>query len=91
MSEKVTKKPVDENNEAATEKKPAKKPAAKKDEQKPGLFKRVGNWFKSNWKYIAAASGGAVGGAAATYGVGKLGEHIANKRASRNETMNTDE
>ena len=82
MSEKKTNTPVDGEQTGGEDKKTtAKKPAAKKE--KVGFFKRIGNWWHSNWKYVAAAGGGAAAGAAATYGVGKLGEHVATKRAAK--------
>lgn len=78
-------KPV--NNEEPVneeEKKPAKKSSQKKEE-KVGLGTRIKNWWKRNWGYVAAASGGVVAGAAATYGAGKVGEHIAQKRNHRED------
>jgi hypothetical protein len=79
MSEKKTNTPAEE--EQAEEKKTVKKPAVKKEKQ--GVVQRIKGWWKRNWKYVAAAGGGMAAGAGATYGVGKLGERMATKRAAK--------
>lgn len=78
------------NNEESVEEEKEKKPAAKKasvkkEEEKVRFFKHPLKWCKQNWKYLACAGGGVVAGATATYGAGKVGEHIVQKRNHRED------
>ena len=71
------------NENAEKNTKANKTPATKKDDQqKTGFFAKLGGWWKRNWRYVATGAGGVVVGAAGTYGVGKLGESMAAKKAA---------
>ena len=90
------KKPVvtegEEELEEVTEKKPAKKPVKKTEEKekKPNIFVRFWHGVKRHKKEIFAGAGGVIVGSTATWGAGKLGEHIASKRAQNNYNDNNE-
>lgn len=81
MEKKVNNKPeVNEEEEVeVVEETKAKK--VKKTEEKPGVFKRIGNWCKRNKKSIFACAGSFVGGAGAAIGGSMLySKHQEKKR-----------
>ena len=79
-TKKVNKTVVEENEEVeAVETEKVKK--AKKEAEKPGIFKRMGNWCKRNKKSIFACAGSFVGGAGAAIGGSMLySRHQEKKR-----------
>lgn len=76
----------EQNNVNTTEEKTNKKPVAKanpktEEKEKVGVFKRIGNWIKTNKKALIAGGGGILVGAGTTLGVG----YALNKRAERKQ------
>lgn len=78
VEETVTTTETTEKKKEETKMENEEKKETKKETRKPG---KIRGWFRKNKRELIAGGIGVVAGAAGTYGISALGNHLRNKNA----------